>query len=147
MTLERLPVRSREDGSNCFVCGRDNQSGLRVRFRIEEDVCRGEFTPEPDHCGFEGVTHGGILFSLLDDVMANWLYLKGVRAYTARCDVRFRRPLPTGCRVRLEGRQVRQKRNVVMMEGIAIRADTAELVASCEANFVILQSIEESIGQ
>ena len=27
--------------------------------------------------GFQDTTHGGIIFSLLDDVMANWLFLKG----------------------------------------------------------------------
>ena len=93
-----LPVR--DDGHNCFVCGPHNAIGLRVKFQLDGDVCRGEFTPGRDHCGYDGITHGGILFSLLDDVMANWLYLKGLRCFTAKCEIRYRNPLPVGCRAR-----------------------------------------------
>ena len=130
-----LPVR--DDGHNCFVCGPHNAIGLRVKFQLDGDVCRGEFTPGRDHCGYDGITHGGILFSLLDDVMANWLYLKGLRCFTAKCEIRYRNPLPVGCRVLLAGKSLKRKRNVVVMEGIASRADTAEAIAECQASFFI----------
>ena len=130
-----LPVR--DDGHNCFVCGPHNAIGLRVKFQMDGDVCRGEFTPGRDHCGYDGITHGGILFSLLDDVMANWLYLKGLRCVTAKCEIRYRHPLPVGCRVLLAGKSLKRKRNVVVMEGLASRADTAEAIAECQASFFI----------
>ena len=130
-----LPVR--DDGHNCFVCGPHNAIGLRVKFQLDGDVCRGEFTPGRDHCGYDGITHGGILFSLLDDVMANWLYLKGLRCFTAKCEIRYRNPLPVGCRVLLAGKSLKRKRNVVVMEGLASRADTAEAIAECQASFFI----------
>ena len=130
-----LPVR--DDGHNCFVCGPHNAIGLRVKFQLDGDVCRGEFTPGKDHCGYDGITHGGILFSLLDDVMANWLYLKGLRCFTAKCEIRYRNPLPVGCRVLLAGKSLKRKRNVVVMEGLASRADTAEVIAECQASFFI----------
>ena len=38
--------------------------------------------------------HGGILYSLLDDVMANWSFLRGQRAHTARCEIRYRDVVP-----------------------------------------------------
>jgi hypothetical protein len=59
------------DGDKCFVCGPENNLGLKLVFRLEGDVCRSEFTPSDMHCGYDGVTHGGIIFSVLDDVMAN----------------------------------------------------------------------------
>ena len=130
-----LPVR--DDGHNCFVCGPRNAIGLRVKFQMDGDVCRGEFTPGKDHCGYDGITHGGILFSLLDDVMANWLYLKGLRCFTAKCEIRYRNPLPVGCRVLLAGKSLKRKRNIVVMEGVASRADTSEAIAECQASFFI----------
>mgnify|MGYP001277461808 FL=1 len=130
-----LPVR--DDGHNCFVCGPHNAIGLRVKFQLDGDVCRGEFTPGRDHCGYDGITHGGILFSLLDDVMANWLYLKGLRCVTAKCEIRYRNPLPVGCRVLLAGKSLKRKLIVVVMEGLASRADTAEAIAECQASFFI----------
>ena len=132
---DSLPVR--RDGHNCFVCGPHNAIGLQVRFYMDGDVCRGEFTPGSDHCGYDGITHGGILFSLLDDVMANWLYLKGLRCFTAKCEIRYRNPVATGCRVLLVGRSLTGKRNVVVMEGVPSRADTSEVVADCQASFVM----------
>jgi len=126
----------RLDGSNCFVCGPRNPIGLQLRFHLDDDICRSEFTPSAVHCGFDGVTHGGIVFSALDDVMANWLYLKGIRGYTAKCEIRYRAQLPTGCRVELEGRCINQRRRLVVMQGIARRADTGEVVAECEASFM-----------
>ena len=69
--------------------------------------------------------------------MANWLYLKGLRCFTAKCEIRYRNPLPVGCRVLLAGKSLKRKRNVVVMEGLASRADTAEVIAECQASFFI----------
>ena len=96
-----------EDANHCFVCGPSNPIGLGVRFRLVEDLCLGEFTPDERHSGYRDVTHGGIVFSLLDDVMANWLWLQGLAAFTAKADVRYRAELPVGAAVRLEGRCLR----------------------------------------
>ena len=69
--------RARPDANNCFVCGPDNPIGLHLTFRMDGTVCRSEFTPDQCHVGFDGMTHGGILYSALDDAMANWLFLQG----------------------------------------------------------------------
>jgi len=104
---------------------------------MDGDVCRGEFTPSAEHCGYDGITHGGILFSVLDDVMANWLFLQGTRAYTAKCEVRFRNALSTGCKILLEARCVKHRRRFAVMVGRAVRADTTEVVAECQAHFML----------
>jgi acyl-coenzyme A thioesterase PaaI-like protein len=129
--------RGRSDADNCFVCGQNNSIGLKIEFRLDGDVCRGDFTPNQDHVGFDGVTHGGILFSTLDDVMANWLFLQGVRATTARSEIRFRATHPPGTLLRLEGRIVRKKGSLIVMEGKAIRNDTESVVAESQASFMV----------
>jgi len=123
--------------NNCFVCGPDNAIGLRVKFRIEDGVCRGEFTPRDEHRGYDRVTHGGIVFSLLDDVMANWLWLQGILCFTARADVRYRAHLPIGTPVRLEGRCLRRKARLAVMEGKVIRQDTDDVVAEATGSFMM----------
>lgn len=131
-------ARGREDANNCFACGPNNSIGLRIEFRLDsEDVCHGEFTPGDDHEGFHGVTHGGIMFAALDDVMANWLFLKGIRGYTARCEIRYRAPTPTHTHVLLEGRCEKRKSRMVELHGIAKRADTGQVLAETEAMFMI----------
>jgi acyl-coenzyme A thioesterase PaaI-like protein len=126
----------RSDANQCFVCGPGNPAGLKLTFRLEDEVCRSEYTPAPHHCGYDGVTHGGLIFSALDDVMANWIFLKGIRAYTARCDIRYKDSLPTGTPVRLEGRCVKERGRLVVMQGKMIREDNNELVAETEASFM-----------
>ena len=123
--------------NRCFVCGSGNSWGLNVGFHLDGDVCRAEFTPEEHHMGYDGVTHGGILFSLLDDVMANWVFLQGERCFTAKADVRYRQPLPIGTPIRLEGRQVRRRGRLAMLEGRAIRTDDDSVVVEASARFMI----------
>ena len=132
-----MEERGRADANRCFVCGPDNPIGLHIVFRLDGELCRGEFTPGEDHVGFDGVTHGGIIFSALDDVMANWLFLRGARGYTAKCEVRYREMLPVNTQVRLESRVLKQKGKVIVLEGKAVRADSGSLVAQSEASFMV----------
>jgi len=119
------------------VCGPDNPIGLKVRFRLEDDLCLAEFTPDERHAGYRNVTHGGIVFSLLDDVMANWLWLRGIVSFTAKADIRYRAELPIGAAVRLQGRCRKRKGRLAQMEGRIIRQDSGALVAEATASFMI----------
>jgi acyl-coenzyme A thioesterase PaaI-like protein len=104
---------------------------------MDGDVCRSEFTAREEHAGYRGVTHGGIVFSVLDDVMANWLWLSGIRCMTARAEIRYRDELPVGVPVRLEGRCLRRKGRLAQMEGKVIRQDDGAVVAEATASFMI----------
>lgn len=125
------------NANNCFVCGPANPIGLQLTFEIDDDICRSSFTPGENHCGYDGVTHGGIIFSALDDVMANWLFLQGLQAFTARCEVRYRDALPIGTPVRLEGHCIKQKGRLTQMKGMLIREDNDQVVAESEASFML----------
>jgi acyl-coenzyme A thioesterase PaaI-like protein len=129
--------RGRDDANNCFACGPDNSIGLHIKFRLDDGICHGEFTPGDNHEGFHGVTHGGILFAALDDVMANWLFLQGIRGYTARCEIRYREPTPTHTRILLEGSCEKQRSRMVQLQGVAKRADNQAVVAETSAVFMI----------
>lgn len=129
------------ESNGCFVCGPGNPIGLKLTFRIEDDVCYSEFVPAEVHAGYRGVTHGGIVFSLLDDVMANWLWLKGIQCMTAKADIRYRGELPVGTPVRLEGRCLRRKGRLALMEGRVVRADDDEVVAEATASFMTREAV------
>ncbi|MEJ6591882.1 MAG: PaaI family thioesterase [SAR86 cluster bacterium] len=123
--------------SHCFVCGPENPIGLHLTFRLENNICRAEFTPQSQHCGYSGITHGGIIFSALDDVMANWLVLQGKRAYTAKVDLRYKDSLPTGTPVRLEGHCLKSRGRLFMMRGLMVRIDNEQTIAECDASFML----------
>jgi uncharacterized protein (TIGR00369 family) len=128
------PIES--PANRCFVCGPANPIGLKLVFRMDGEVCRAEFTPGESHMGYQGLTHGGIIFSLLDDVMANWLWLQGERCFTARADIRYREPLPIGTPVRVEGRMVKRRGRLVELEGSVLRQDSDATVAEATGRFM-----------
>lgn len=129
-------VSTRSESNGCFVCGPGNPIGLKLTFRMDGDVCRSEFTSRDEHAGYRGVTHGGIVFSLLDDVMANWLWLQGIQCMTAKAEIRYRDELPVGVPVRLEGRCVQRRGRLAQMEGRVIRQDDGAVVAEATASFM-----------
>lgn len=134
MTVER----ARSDANKCFVCGPGNPIGLRIEYRMDGDRCRASYSPGEDHIGFENMTHGGIMYCVLDDVMANWLFLQGARGHTAKCEIRYRQPVAVGEPIELEGRLVKRKGPVAMLEGVAMRASDGEIVADAKASFMIV---------
>ncbi len=126
----------------CFVCGPDNATGLQLRFRLENGDCVARFTPGDRHVGFPGVVHGGLIYCALDDAMANWLYFRGARAYTARCRVRYRSAVAPGDSLRLVGRATGRKRRIFEMEATATRESDGVVVAAATAAFVVLDETE-----
>jgi len=84
------------------------------------------------------MAHGGIIYSVLDDVMANWLFLQGVRGHTAKCEIRYRQPVAVGTQIDLEGRMVKRKGPLAILEGIATRTTDKEVIADAKASFMIV---------
>ena len=98
----------------CFACGSDNPAGLHLSFsRAPEGGSRAEYTTRPEHIGWQGIIHGGIVFTLLDEAVAWALALEGLRGVTARADARFRAPVRVGMDVVVTGRIVERSRRLV----------------------------------
>jgi uncharacterized protein (TIGR00369 family) len=85
-----------ESYGNCFVCGEKNSEGLRLRFVIdrERQTLRTNFTASPAYQGWDGIVHGGIISTLLDEAMAKLVYEIGYPAVSASLEVKFKKPAP-----------------------------------------------------
>jgi uncharacterized protein (TIGR00369 family) len=83
-----------ETNGNCFVCGGKNPNGLRLSFEIdkEKQTLKTTFVPGPTFQGWDGIVHGGILSTLLDEAMAKLVYELGYEAVTATLEIRFKKP-------------------------------------------------------
>ncbi len=120
---------------NCFACGELNAHGLHLALHFEPDRCWVELPIGRDFEGWEGIVHGGILTTILDEVMAWSLLAHDTWGVTARISVTFRRPVPVGSRLRADGRVVEARRRTFKTEGRIIDADGVEL-ASAEGLYV-----------
>lgn len=112
-----MPERVKEDTHYCFGCGERNPIGLKLRFQWEGELLTGVFTPQEEHQGYPGMTHGGIIATLLDEVMANALFSKGIFVVTAEMNVRYIHKVPTGKELRLCSRLVNHQKRLYEVEG------------------------------
>ena len=105
-----------EDNDNCFACGKENPIGLRLDIQtIEEDLLvRTEYTPPAHFQGWADVIHGGILSTLLDEVITYVAIAHfGGPAVTAQLDIRFKQPAPVGSKLLVTGRPINRSRRLV----------------------------------
>jgi uncharacterized protein (TIGR00369 family) len=121
---------------NCFACGTLNTHGLHLELHASEDVCWVELVLPERFEGWEGIAHGGIVCTLLDEVMAWALVDHDLWGVTARMSVEFRRPVPIGRPVRAEGRVVSVRRRLVEAEGVVLDGTDGSVLARGTATFV-----------
>jgi uncharacterized protein (TIGR00369 family) len=121
----------------CFACGKENPIGLHIEFHVTDGICTAEFTPNENHLSWEDTVHGGIIYSALDDVTGNIPYAMGLVAHTARCEIRYRRPLRQGQTILLRGWTEKQKGRLMVLRGEARLKSDNELIAECTASFLV----------
>jgi len=97
---------------SCFVCGRDNPIGLKVRWdnHPEAGEIRGTVTIPEHFNGYPRVVHGGIVAALLDETAGRSILIEGgfdQLMVTAKLEVRYHRPTPTDTPLVLVGRLLR----------------------------------------
>lgn len=110
------------DDHFCFACGKNNPDGLQLKFEYPEPgVCRAEFVPPAKFQGWQGILHGGIVSTLLDEALAHAVGGAergggGSGAVTAELSVRFKKPVKIGETVILAGRVLSDKGRMVEAE-------------------------------
>lgn len=129
------------DDGRCFACGPENPIGLHLRFESFGDGVRAHVRLSPDFQGWQGIAHGGIAMSLLDEAMAHAAGHAGHRGVTASINVRFRKPVPLGEEVELSGRVVWQRRNVLGLEA-SVRDGSGTVLVDGEGKFVSMGPLD-----
>jgi uncharacterized protein (TIGR00369 family) len=95
----------------CFGCGQDNHNGLQMHLYIEDGKSKVDLVTDERFRGYEDRLHGGIIFSILDEVMA-WAptYARKRMCVSAEITIRFLHPLPIGIPITVEGEFVNDRR-------------------------------------
>jgi uncharacterized protein (TIGR00369 family) len=105
-------LNQQPNSRHCFVCGLENANGLGLRFydNGEEEVIA--HYSVPDHFeGYPGTVHGGIVASMLDEVVGRTRMIKDPDHFTvsAKLTIRYRKPIPIGAPLKMVGRIVRDR--------------------------------------
>jgi uncharacterized protein (TIGR00369 family) len=121
---------------NCFACGTLNAGGLGLDLHVEPGRSWVAMTLGDRFEGWEGVIHGGILCTILDEVMAWALVGEDNWGVTARMSVDFRHPVGVGVPIRAEGWVTRARRRIVDAAGQIVDEDTGLELASATGVYV-----------
>ena len=121
---------------NCFACGTLNTHGMQLQLHIEAGRCWTELSLEPRFEGWEGIAHGGILCTILDEVMAWSLVGADNWGVTARLSVDFKRPVRVGRPIRAEGWVTKERRRLVSTAGSIVDPADGAVLATAEAAYL-----------
>jgi acyl-coenzyme A thioesterase PaaI-like protein len=121
---------------NCFACGTLNAHGLHLELHAQDGVCWSELELPARFEGWEGIAHGGIVATILDEVMAWSLIEQDAWGVTARMTVDFRKPVRIGRRIRGEGRLVEDRRRLFRTHGRLLDGLTGHLLAEAEGTYL-----------
>ncbi|MFZ0271335.1 MAG: PaaI family thioesterase [Acidobacteriaceae bacterium] len=122
--------------NQCFGCGLENRTGLRLRFFTDQDnnvLCHlrlaARFAGPPGHA------HGGIIATLLDEAMSKSNRARGILAMTRHLEIDYLRPVPLGVPLTLSGRHTGTTGRRNHVEG-QLADDAGNVLATAKAVFV-----------
>jgi acyl-coenzyme A thioesterase PaaI-like protein len=121
---------------NCFACGTLNATGLQLDLHVDGGRCWTDLTVADRFQGWNDIVHGGIVSTILDEVMAWSLVDRDVWGVTARLAVDFRHPVPIGRPIRAEGWVVEARRRVFRAASQLVDALDGTVLARGEATYV-----------
>jgi len=120
------------DDRYCLCCGEKNPLGFKMKFRYEGDRLLSETVVPKEFQGFADVVHGGVLGTLLDEVLVNLYWLKGIQCVTVEYTVRLKAPCPTDRKILLSAKPEGHQKRVHYASGEA-RLEDGTLVAEATA--------------
>ncbi|MBN2810020.1 MAG: PaaI family thioesterase [Deltaproteobacteria bacterium] len=126
----------------CFACGTENNFGLQMQFSSNETQVKSVLTL-PDHTrGWCNLVHGGILATILDEIMS-WtaIYLTRHFILTRNIEISFKKPVFIGTPLTATGSIIARDGKKALL-GAQIHDDSGTLCCTAEAGFVLYTQAE-----
>ncbi len=135
---EIIPIQ-KPDGHYCFACGTANPIGLNLDFYRAGDAICSTVTLKKVHEGWENLVHGGIISTLLDEIMS-WavMYRKKVFLVTRNMSIKYVRPVMIGVPLTARGWLVDDSEPPKIRAKAEIRDEHERLMVRSTAEFVRL---------
>ncbi len=130
------PVISRD--AHCFGCSQKNSHGLKMKFYTDETTLYSWLSVPPHLCGWEGIVHGGVLSTMLDEIMG-WSAIYTLRkiVMTKSMTIDYLKPVYIEDKLRVEGKVIeRVSDREVIIEGKLYKEDNI-LCAQTRGTFAV----------
>ncbi len=108
----------------CFACGEENPLGLKLKPVYDGEKVRAEFTGGEFHQGWDNMIHGGILYTLLDEVTAYAMLCHGIDfGVTAKSELRFKQAAPIGQPIQVSAWITKLTKRLIETKGVLALKD------------------------
>jgi uncharacterized protein (TIGR00369 family) len=125
-------------GINCFGCAPGNQIGLHLVFTEHTAGLATRINLGPDYESFPGIVHGGIVATILDEILAQAVHRSGRDpVMTIALRVRYGRPMRTGIDHDAYAKITHAEAGRVQASG-RIEQPGGDLVAAAHGTFFLL---------
>lgn len=134
------------DDDLCFVCGKENIKGLKLNFSLDKEKKSMQtiFTPEEWQQGYTGIIHGGIIATLLDEVMGKLAFKLGINVLTAELSVRFKKPVGLADQLLIKG-QITEETSRIIYAKAEARLEDGSLAAEANTKLYKVSSLSPSL--
>jgi len=113
----------------CFACSQENPIGLKLKPVHDGEKVTAEFTAGEFHQGWNDVVHGGILYTLLDEVTAYAMLCYGIEfGVTAKSEIRFKQVAPINEPIQASGWVTKLTKRLVETKGVLTLKDNTVIV-------------------
>ena len=149
--MKKKIVSKQPNSSECFVCGINNDKGLKARFfETEDNEIVALFTPHSLHQSYPGRLHGGISSCILDETIGRAIQIKApdVWGVTVELKLTYRKPLPYDVELKAVGRITKDLRLLFEGEGEIYTPD-GEVAVTAHAKYIkmTIDNISEDFGE
>lgn len=121
---------------HCFACGTLNTHGLGLVIHVEPRRAWVDVELDRRFQGWDDIAHGGIICTILDEVMAWSLAGEDNWGVTARMQVEFRKPVPIGQPIRTEAWITRSRRRLIDTEARLTDGTAGTVLATATGVYV-----------
>ena len=126
---------------SCFVCGEANPLGLKLRFETDGRIVRARFTPRAEHIGFKQVTHGGLLATVMDEIMVWACAVRARRfAFCAELTVRFHRPARPEEELVVTGELAANRRGKIFEAKASVANGAGDFLAEAAGKYIPIKT-------
>jgi acyl-coenzyme A thioesterase PaaI-like protein len=125
----------------CFACGARNPIGIRMQVQYREDSLAAEslLALPREFQGWQEVIHGGILATLLDEIMMHAVWHFAGAGVTLGMEVQFRQPLAPEEEVLVRGRLTETRGRRLKAQGEIIRQADNRVIANSLGRFLLFK--------
>jgi len=143
------------NSAQCFACGLQNPFGLQLTFFDNGlDEVRCEYTVPERFQGYPGIAHGGIVASILDEVLGRVSMIGDPMHFmmTATMELKYRQPVPLHTPLTIFARKTKDRGRIAKAEGAvylpdgSIAVEATMTLVDLPPQFTINEDVANQLG-